>query len=297
MVSRFQLLSALGNMISLTMTRRLTAFLPLLSAALVLTVANPGAGAELQPETLGAWETYIRLTEKRIATELEDRGRFLAMDFEGDGRGQALLRGGNTHVQRLRTRGEGGVEIEAEDGMIHHWLGAVFVPGVRLDTLIRWVQDYDRHQDYFQEVEKSRLIARRGDTFEIYLRLRRKKIITVVYNTYHTALYRPHDARRISSRSYTTKIAELDDPDTPQEQEKPVGNDRGFLWRLNSYWRFQEADGGVYVECESVSLSRSIPFGLGWLIRGYVESVPRESLQNTLTSLRDGVRKQQLAGK
>ena len=70
-----------------------------------------------------------------------------------------------------------------------------------------------------------------------------------------------------------------------------MGNDSGFLWRLNSYWRFQEENGGVFVECESISLSRAIPFGLGWLLKGIIESVPQESLESTLTSIREGVTK------
>lgn len=174
------------------------------------------------------------------------------------------------------------------DGMIHHWTGIIFVPHMTLDSLIRWLQDYDHHDKYFKEVEKSKLVSRDGNTFKIYLRLRRKKVVTVIYNSDHTAIYRRHDGQHVSSRSFTTKIAEVDDPGSPSEREKPVGNDRGFLWRLNSYWRFVEQDGGVVVECESVSLSRSIPSGLGWMIRDFVESIPRESLENTLTSIRDG---------
>jgi hypothetical protein len=96
---------------------------------------------------------------------------------------------------------------------------------------------------------------------------------------------------RVFSRSHSTKIAQLDNPDTAQERERPVGEDSGFLWRLNSYWRYEEADGGVYIECESISLSRGIPFGFGWIVGSYVESVPRESLETTLTSIRDGVKK------
>ena len=94
---------------------------------------------------------------------------------------------------------------------------------------------------------------------------------------------------RASSRSFTTKIAEVENAGTRSEKELPLGVDGGYLWRLNSYWRFREQDGGVIVECESISLSRSIPFGLGWLIGRYIESVPKESLEDTLTSIRDGV--------
>jgi hypothetical protein len=114
--------------------------------------------------------------------------------------------------------------------------------------------------------------------------------VTVHYNTEHTVIYRDNGPGRASSRSFTTKIAEIDNAGTPTEKEEPVGNDSGFMWRLNSYWRFREHDGGVIVECESVSLSRQIPYGLGWLVADYVESIPRESLNSALTSTRDGVK-------
>jgi hypothetical protein len=151
----------------------------------------------------------------------------------------------------------------------------VFVPNVSVQALIRAIQDYDHHTRYFKEVEQSKLVSREGDTFKIFLRLMRKKVVTVRYNTDHTVIYRVHDNSRISSRSFTTKIAELDAAGSAAEKEKNVGDDSGYFWRLNSYWRFKEQDGGVVVECESISLSRSIPFGLGWFIKGFVESVPR----------------------
>ena len=260
----------------------------------ILLAAQGVRGAELRPPTLAAWENYIRLTEQRIAAELEDGQKGLPTDFLNDSDPRAtrsLLRNGQVYIRRVKTTDRNGKDIPVPDGMVHHWLGAIFVPEVALDPLQRWLHDYDRHERYFQEVEKSRLLAREGPEFRIFYRLRRKKVITVYYNTYHTVIYRQQDARRSSSRSFTTKIAQLDNPGTASEEEKPVGNDSGFLWRLNSYWRFQEEDGGVFVECESVSLSRSIPFGLNWLIKGYVESIPRESLENTLTSIRDGIGK------
>jgi hypothetical protein len=258
----------------------------------VLLIARSAPAAELQPKTLAAWETYIRLTENRIAREVGNSTKFLVMDFWRPGEAasiRAALRRGQLDIRRLQTTAEGGRKIEVDDGMIHHWIGSVFVPDVKLDTLLHWLQDYDQHHRYFPEIEESRMVSRQGDSFEIFFKLRRKKIITVVYNTDHTAVYYPRDSHRAWSRSFTTRIAQLDEPDTPEERELPVGKDGGYLWRLNSYWRFEETDGGVYVECESVSLSRGIPFGFGWIVGGFVESVPRESLENTLTSLRKGV--------
>jgi hypothetical protein len=163
------------------------------------------------------------------------------------------------------------------------------VPKVTLKTLRVWLQNYDRHADYFAEVEKSKLISRDGENFRIFLRLVRKKVVTVRYNTEHSVVYRDQSATRLSSRSVATKIAEISDAGSPSEKEKTSANDSGFMWRLNSYWRFEETDGGVIVECESISLSRSIPFGVGWLVGSFVESVPKESLSDMLVAIREGV--------
>jgi hypothetical protein len=120
--------------------------------------------------------------------------------------------------------------------------------------------------------------------------LKRQKVVTVHYNTEHLAEYTHHSPTRASSRSATTRIVQLENPGEEGEREKPVGNDSGFLWRLNSYWRFQQVDGGVVVECESVGLSRGIPAAFRWLVSPFVKSVPRESLESTLSSIRQGSR-------
>ncbi len=247
--------------------------------------------AVLKPRTLEAWAEYERLTEKRIASELGSDERFLVQDFlppSEAARCRQMLAAGGVFIHKMETRDGQEKPIAVPDGMIHHWLGAIFLPGVELADLVKWLQGYDQHAKYFEEVEESRLLSRQGDLFKIFLRLRRKKLITVHYNSEHLVEYRLHGTTRVSSKSYATKIAQLENPGTSREREKLQGKDSGFLWRLNSYWRFEQKDGGVVVSCESVSLSRRIPRGLEWLIKGYVESVPKESLENTLTSIREG---------
>jgi hypothetical protein len=91
------------------------------------------------------------------------------------------------------------------------------------------------------------------------------------------------------SISRSTRIAEVKNPKKSYEVEAPVGDDAGFLWRLNAYWRFEEADGGVYAECESISLSRDTPLGLGWALNGFVQKLPKESMLNTLLGTRKAV--------
>ncbi len=152
------------------------------------------------------------------------------------------------------------------------------------------LRDYDNHYKIYQpEVMASRILEHDQDHYRIYLRLLKKKILTVVLNSEHDVQYYPVDATRWHSRSYSTKIAQLDNPGEPGERERPVGNDGGYLWRLNTYWRLQERDGGVYLECEAVSLTRDIPTGLGWLIEPIIRDLPRDSLVKTLEGVRNAL--------
>jgi hypothetical protein len=268
---------------------------------LVLVAASNAGAAELMPETDAAWERYVELTEERIERELTSADGFLVQDFLPDAersKAVAALSAGEVFATKFRTLEPDGRELEVPFGLVHHWVGSIFVPGADVQSLVAWLQDYDEHERYFDDVEESRLIARQGESFDIFLRLKRKKIVTVHYATEHAVQYRRHGADRISSRSRATRIAEIEDPGTPREREKPAGQDRGFLWRLNSYWRFEQRPGGVVVELESISLSRGVPLALRWLIGPYLDSVPRESLEATLAPirLRAGARPSCIAG-
>jgi hypothetical protein len=246
--------------------------------------------AELKPKTVEAVDRYAQLTETRIHGEVSQTGKFFYVDgLPPARRSQVLaeLKRGEIFMERLQTLDASGHTMEAPDAIIHHWLGAVFVPGANLREAIALVQDYNHHQDIYKpEVVRSRLLTHQGNDFTIYYRLRKKKLITLTLNTNHDVHYFPVDSRRWYSRSYSTRIAEVADADTPNEHEKPVGHDGGFLWRINSYWKFEEKDGGVYIECESISLTRDIPTSLGWLIRPFVTSIPKESLEMTMGSTR-----------
>jgi hypothetical protein len=197
---------------------------------------------------------------------------------------------GGICVAAMETRDKDGRAVGIPSGMVHHWMGSVFISDVSLQDLLEWVQNYSQHDEWFPEVEESRLLARDGDSFQIFLRLKRQKVVTVFYNTEHDVEYRRHGPNEVSSRSAATRIAQVENPGKEGEREKAVGNDSGFLWRLNSYWRYQQVDGGVVVECESIGLSRGIPVAVKWLVSPFLQSVPRESLESTLSSIRQGSR-------
>ena len=239
--------------------------------------------AELKPETLRAFDLYVKEREAALSHRIRS-GPFLWSDESPDR--ARRVKGGEVVINGR----DGGVH-EIKSGLVHDWSGAVFIPGATLKQVLDLVQNYDNHKNiYDPEVVDSKLRNRNGNDFHIHLRLLKKKVLTVVLNTEHDVRYFALDATRVHSRSYSRKIAELDDAGTQQERELPPGKDHGFLWRLNSYWRFQERDGGVYVECEAISLTRGIPMGLGWMITPIIRDLPRESLEKTLNATRDAVR-------
>jgi hypothetical protein len=257
----------------------------LLVGVLASLAAATGMAAELQPRTLAAFDRYARLTEARMSSD----GSFLWVDGLSESARRAgldALRRGEVVIDRLTMR-DAGQRIDVPDGLIHHWVGLVFVPGATVDQALALLQDYDRHAEIYRPaVTRSTLRARDGDIFRVYLRFSMKKVITVVMNTENEARFTRLGADRAQSRIYSTRIAEVEDPDTPRERESPVGRDGGYLWRLYTYWRFIQRDGGTYVQCESISLTRGIPTGFGWLVGPFVTSVPRESLEFTLQTTR-----------
>jgi putative flippase GtrA len=244
------------------------------------------AMTELTAAAIAAWQQYERQVDDRYGRATSGSAFFIEDTYKSDGWRQRVM-AGQVSMLRIDSVTPGGAETSIPDGRIHHWVGAIFIPNASLDRVLRHLKDRaGRESEAFDDVVASKLIGRDGDRLRVFMKLRRDSVITVTYNTEHAVEYKGLGAARASSRSVATKIAELADAGTPQEREKPQGNDHGFLWRLNAYWRYEQVDGGVLIECESVSLSRSVPVLLRPFVSGTVERIARESLQKTLTSLR-----------
>lgn len=245
--------------------------------------------ARLASKTLAAFERYVALTEGRMDAESGAVRGFLWIDRTTEAKRRdalARLGRGEVVVERLETK-ERGRDVNAPDGMIHHWVGTVFIKAP-VAKVVRVLQDYDHHDRLFgPAVARSTLRGRSGDEFRFHLRFFRKKVITVVLDTENTARYSQPREGRAEFRAYSTKVSEVEHAGTRQEAVKPPDEGHGFMWRLNTYGRFEERDGGTYAQFETITLSRDIPFGLGWIIGPFVTSVPRESLAFTLDRLRD----------
>ena len=256
--------------------------------AIILTQAVPLLAQQPKPsaETLVAWDRYVSLTERDIQNQLNNSAAFVRSKSD-------VKKTKKVHVEELETKDEAKKQIKVTDGTIHHWLGAIYVPGKSLQDVLRWVRDYDRHKDYFVDIEQSSLKRQDGDTYDVFLRMKRSKwTVTARFNTDHRVVYSHHGIGRASSKSVATRIRQLD----KEGNEYLPGRDDGYLWRLNSYWRFSEHDGGVIVECETIGLSRSLGSFVGFFdfltfggISKIAESIAEEALTDMLTALRDGV--------
>jgi hypothetical protein len=254
--------------------------------------ASTAYAAKLKPEAVQGWNRYVALTEARVDLEQSDLTHFLWIDLMPDEQrrtAEAQVRGGQVLIARLRTEDQGS-PIRTPGALVHHWIGIGFIPGATVQQALTLVQDYNNHSNVYKpEVERSELISRKGNDFKIFLRYRKKKIITIVLNTYHDVHYAVVDTTHAHCRSYTTKVAEIDNPGTPQENERPADDQNGYMWSMNTYWRFEERNGGVYVQCEALTLTRSVPFTLRWLVEPYFTSFPHESLTETMNHTREAL--------
>lgn len=248
----------------------------LLAAGTVALTALPAA-QELRPSVAAGWQAYVAATEARVARE---RGQPIP-SRPGVDRGEIF-------IEQVRTQGPNG-DLEVPDASVHDWRGTVLVPGARLDDMVSRLEREppDTRQE---DVVSSAILAQRPGWLKVAVRVRRSLIISAVFDTQHEVFFERYGASSAASWSTATKIVEIADAGTPRERPKGPGEDRGLLWRWNAYWRYQQVAQGVLVECESVTLSRTVPLMLRPVAGPIVSHVARESMERTLAVFRDRFR-------
>ena len=256
----------------------------ILLGLVMLVVAPEWAAGEPTPADLASFRSYVNVVESRLAVQHQSRDGFLAHVDEG------RLRRGELVVEEITQPGGGALP----GAMLHHWRGTAFARGAsaaEFERLMRDVSAYPR--TFAPQVLQARVTAQRGDRMQAVMRVRQKHVITVVMDTAYDISFGRLDARHGYSISRSTRVSEIASPGSSGEHAMAADEEHGFLWRMNTYWSYEERDGGLYVQVESVSLTRSIPRGLGWVVGPFVESVPRESLEFTLRSVCSALKKQQ----
>src|SRR5260370_24482517 len=199
------------------------------------------SAAELKPKTVEAFNRYVSATEARFGKELRPDGTFLYIDaLAPDARKNSYdqLKRGEVLVQKLETR-QPGVSADVRDGMVHHWVGLVFIPGANMAGTLPVLQDYNhRAEMYKPDVTAARILTHQGSDYKIFMRLYQKKFTTAIFNTEYAIHWGQVDASRTYSHSVSTRITEVKDSDKPDGEAYPVREGRGYLWRLTTYWRF-----------------------------------------------------------
>ncbi len=255
---------------------------------LFLLVAAPGrAMAGPTPAAVSAFNSYIGTVESRLAQQHRSEDGFLA-PLASDPQSELRLRRGELIIEKLTPSNEANLP----GALLHHWRGTAFAAGAKAADFERLMRDFNSYPQHFApQVLQAKVLMQEGDHLQAWMRVRQRHIITVVMDTTYDATFGRLDAQHEYSLSRSTKISEIASPGTSSEHALSASEEHGFLWRLNTYWSYEERDGGLYMQIESVSLTRSIPTGLGWVVRPFVESVPRESLEFTLRSTCNALRK------
>ena len=251
-----------------------------LTALTWMTLLSAGC-AEAPEKAMDAFDAYAAKVESRLALQHRSPAGFVAK-AGSDGKTDERLIQGEVVIDKLTPdRGE------VPGGMLHDWRGTAFVKGAKAADFERLMKNISGYtQMYSPEVVRARVVAPQSrtvpDHFTAEMRVKQKHMLTVVLDTMYDVTYGRLDGRHGYSTSRSTKISEIENADTEKERVLSPDREHGFLWRLNTYWSYEERDGGLYMQLESISLTRGIPPGLGWAIGPFVESVPRESLEFTL---------------
>ncbi|MGA2568948.1 MAG: hypothetical protein ABSF23_00375 [Terracidiphilus sp.] len=251
-------------------------------ASLLVLAAAVAVAEQPTPSAAAGFNSYIEGVGSRLVEQHRAAGAFLAPEDT------ARLRNGESIIEKLTPAA--GPDLPG--AMLHDWRGTAFVPGATAADFERVMRDFGGYpRTYSPQVLRATVLTQAGDHYQATMRVRQKHILTVVMDTDYDVRFGRLDAQHGYSISRSTKISEIGSAGTANERALGPSEEHGFLWRLNTYWSYEERDGGLYIQIESVSLTRSIPTGLGWAIGPFVESVPRESLEFTLQATRDALKR------
>lgn len=277
---------------SLTEVQRRRIFRASVAVFVVVAFAAVCVAAVLEKTTIEAFNHYVQVAEEQSNATLRPNGPFLWVDSQPDSQRASYyqqLRSGQFVIRHLHTRDDG-KSISIPDGMVHNWLGVVFVRGATIQTAEAVFQDYrDYSRIYGPQVRQSRVLSRTDDNYRLYLQLYKDSPREVAYNADFDVKRISLGPMRVASSSISTRIAQLKDPSKINSPELPVGNDSGYIWRLNDYWRYEQKDGGVYMQVETISLSRDVPMLLSWIVKPIIHHVARETIAGLLGASRDAL--------
>jgi len=264
---------------------------PELPVFLLLLAPVLSNAADLKPVTVQAWDTYIHAARMRAEDRARGQDSFLWVDEEA-GLSQRVRAG-----EVLVAPAKGRSPHAAPSGLIHDWMGTVFVRNATLDTVMDVLNDYDRYKDFYSPlVVKSKLLEKTPERERVNLIMMQKAYsVTSAVETDDEVQVVRLDADRAYSFSNSVRVREIADYGKPGEHALPEDRGPGYVWRTFTVTRLEQRDGGVYAEIEMIALSRSIPFAFRFLVQPLAERLPQRILTATLEDTREAVRREMIA--
>ena len=256
-------------------------------AAAILALLSSASAAELKEETVKAWDDYIQTVNAQMQKRFTADGPFLWSDEVADRRDQ--LRAGEMLVSPIDQQ----VPKRVPSGLIHHWVGAVFMPKISVEDVFSVTRRYERYSEYYPPVVlDAKPICRSASDDRFSLLLMNKSVLrkTALEGEYQTRYFHL-STERLYSISYAMRIQEIANYGQPTERKFSDGAGSGYIWRIASFTRLQQRDDGVYMEVEAIVLSRDIPAAFRWFVNPIVRRVSRNSLLISLQQTKDAVAK------
>jgi len=246
---------------------------------------------EPRPETLTAFNRYREQTQARMDAD-RLAGHFLYFERYPEPHRQSVdeqLRRGEFYLEPLHTP-EDDHKFSVPGGLLHHWVGIAFISGATLAQTRAVLDDYAHHTEtYFPEVRQSKLLLQNGNRREVFLQFYSKTLVTAVFNVNMTSDTTDYSPTRTAIRACSTRVAEVEDYGKSGEHELRPADSHGYLWDLCTWWNIEEKNGGTYIQVEAVELSRTVPFGFGWLINPLIRNVPKTFLSHLLNATKKAV--------
>lgn len=240
------------------------------------------AAEEPSPAAVAGYDAYVGRVEARLRAEHQRASGYLAPED------WTRLRQGEPIVEKLSQ--ETGAELPG--AMLSDRRGTAFVPGGRVRDFERVMRNFREYpRIYAPQVQRASMQSQNGDHNQVTLRTEQKHVLTVVLDTSYDVSFGRLDSQHGYSVSRSTHVAEIEAAGKPSERALSPAEQHGFLWRMNTYWSYEERDGGLYIQIETVTLTRSVPKGLGWAVGPFIESVPRESMEFTLAATREALKR------
>lgn len=247
-------------------------------------------GAELKQQTIKAWNDYLNAAEASPNVRMLGQTPFLWVDAVPDRSrrvraGQIIVAPAYKHMPK-----------RVPGGLIHDWIGAVFIPGAHAEDVLRVIRDYPEYKQFYRPtivdsaaIDIPSATARNEDRFSVRF-LNRSVLSKTAFDADYAASYVQSGPGMWYSVGYTTRLREIRNYGKSEQRELPPGEGHGYIWRLYTVTRLAEKDGGVYMEVEAIALSRDIPISLRWVAVPIVRRVCRDAISTSLVQTEDAVR-------